>query len=499
MKKIAILLFVAALTAGSSCSDWLDVRPSEQSSAKDLFKSYQGFCDALNGTYMAMKTRSTYGEKLTFGDIEVMGAHWSVQNISLTPKNWVELDALDYAGENARTALGEIWLGLYNVIAQANMIIGAMPDNGHVIGDEATRKVIEGEALAIRAFCHFDILRIFGQMPRTATKHVSLPYAEKVSVTALPPYYAYAQFIQKVENDLLKAEGLLMYNDPLFNYTYADLENSYKVGDAFLCYRQNRFSYYAVKALQARFYLYTGQTGKAYAAARAVIDAEGADGMKLISLSGATDIANGYMTCPGEALMQLNVHDIAEYSPSVLAWPNTQAQYFQLGMASANHTNMFAGYATSNRTGLWAAGSNSFGRATNLSRKYYHDRNIAAGAATDLTKRQVVPLLRLSELYLIAVETAPTLNDANTLWTEYLASHGITATSFASADDIPAALLKLYHIELHGEGQIFFTYKRLGKTTMDWRMDSSGVTPLVVGEDAYVVPLPATEFDPANM
>jgi hypothetical protein len=499
MKKTAIILLAAALTAGGSCNDWLDVRPSEQSSAKELFTSYQGFCDALNGTYMAMKSRSIYGEKLTFGDIEVMGAHWSVRHMAASPQHWVELDDLNYSGDNAETALGEIWIGLYNTVAQANMIIGAMSANGHVITDEATRGVIEGEALAIRAFCHFDVLRIFGQMPRGAAKQVSLPYAEKVSKDDLPPYYTYAQFVQKVEDDLLRAESLLKDNDPLFRYTYAELENSYKVGDAFLSYRQNRFSYYAVKALQARFYLYTGQTGKAYAAARAVIDARGADGNKLISLSGTTDIENGHMSCPGEALMQLNVHDIATYSPSVLAWPAYQVQYFHLSMTGANHTAMFDGYAASNRAALWEGRGDSFGRNVMVLKKYYYPATASTDAVAEVTRLAVVPLLRLSELYLIAVETAPSLDEANALWTEYLASHGIAATPFGSTGEIAAALLKFYHIELHGEGQIFFTYKRLGATTMDWRMDGSGVRPLTVGEDAWVVPLPATEFDPANL
>ena len=39
-------------------------------------------------------------------------------------------------------------------------------------------------------------------------------------------------------------------------------------------YRQFRFNYYAVKALEARFFMYIGETAKAYAAAKAVIDAK---------------------------------------------------------------------------------------------------------------------------------------------------------------------------------------------------------------------------------
>lgn len=62
-------------------------------------------------------------------------------------------------------------------------------------------------------------------------------------------------------------------------------------------------------------------------------------------------------------------------------------------------------------------------------------------------------------------------------------------------------IVKEYRIEFFGEGQMFFTYKRMGTEHMLWTEKSDvegpgGGLPALATEAAYIIPLPLTEYDP---
>ncbi|MDD4638234.1 MAG: RagB/SusD family nutrient uptake outer membrane protein [Bacteroidales bacterium] len=501
MKKIIICCITLSVLA-TSCNKWLDVTPNNQSTASELFKSYSGFCDALNGCYIKLKDRSIYGERLTMTNIESMAQLWRPTSINYLPADY-ELMNFNYSGDNAKAALSTIYSSLYNVIAQANMIIKHIEENGSVFPNPATRSVIEGEAYAIRAFCHFDILRLFGQLPKNATIQVSLPYAERVSTSDLPSYYNYDQFIVKIESDFKKAESLLENNDPIFSYTFNHLNtfddlsvDDVSLDDEFMGYRQNRFNYWAVKALLARFYLYTGNGSAAYTAAKEIVNAKGVDDNPLITLSGLTDIPYGFYVCPSEALLMLNSYSLIDYTPSVLGTGSSQIRTSHYVITQSQLSTLFTGQdiASNNRyTDIWSQNTMDVSGVIYPSlRKYYHDP-ITFVDSYDLTKRQVIPLIRLSEIYLILLETTNNLIEANNLWKEYQLSHNvlITENSFSSLEELRAFIPDEYRREFYGEGQMFFTYKRLGAPSMLWRINA-------VSESDYIAPLPETEFNPNN-
>ena len=50
-------------------------------------------------------------------------------------------------------------------------------------------------------------------------------------------------------------------------------------------------------------------------------------------------------------------------------------------------------------------------------------------------------------------------------------------------------IVREYRREFFAEGQMFYTYKRLGIKNMLWKTDRE------VGEQDYVAPLPATEYN----
>lgn len=492
MKKILVLY--TWMIVATSCSDWLDVRPEEQFAAAEMFESYAGFRDMLNGCYIKLKERELYGEKLTMSDIEELAALWREPSEAAMP-GAKELHDFNYTGDNAKAIVSTIYSGLYNVIANVNMIINHVDARAGVFPDEATRAVIAGEAYAIRAFCHFDVLRLFGRAPGDNTRQVALPYAESVSIIEFPPYYSHEQFVAKIEADLARAEALLKDNDPLFTYTFAQL-NAGDAEDDFMDYRQGRFNYWATRGIRARFHLYIGEKEKAYQVARSIIQATGADGNPLISLSGSSDITAGYLGCPSECLLMLNAYDLATYATSIFATGSFAVTDLHRAISQEQLVELFEGQniASNNRyLHLWEKTSgNSMGIVYPTLKKYLTELDIySQQPVRQLTKQQVIPLLRLSELYLIVIETTADLAEANRLWADYQLAHNVLVTSdyFTSLDDIQGKIVDEYRRELIGEGQMFYIYKRRNATSMLWRSGQ------VTGEN-YIIPLPETEFNP---
>ena len=110
---------------------------------------------------------------------------------------------------------------------------------------------------------------------------------------------------------------------------------------------------------------------------------------------------------------------------------------------------------------------------------------VSATVSNLSTDYRQIPLLRLSEMYMIAIETGAN----QSLWDEYRASRGIAnATLPTDPTAVRTAILTEFRKEFYGEGQLFYMYKRLNTAKTSILFYNSS---LVVN---YVVPLPATEL-----
>ena len=148
MKRyVSILLCTMTLSTLVSC-DWFDVSPKTDVKAELLFESEAGFQSALTGLYVKMTDNQLYGKSYTLGFMERLVQHYD--NISDVNK----LGIYTYSESNsagAKNTQASMWIGSYNVIANANNLLKWLDKNGErVLPDEAMRNHMRGEALAVR-------------------------------------------------------------------------------------------------------------------------------------------------------------------------------------------------------------------------------------------------------------------------------------------------------------------------------------------------------------
>lgn len=496
------ILFIAALVVMSlsSCSDWLDVRGENIEKEEDQFSSYKGFVSALTGLYMTMGNNSIYGEQMTMTVVEALGNQWYDFDRSETNTKHL-LTLHDYENDGVKSVISSMYRRLFTTISTANVILHNTEVNGGNIPSKADRDIIKGEVLAVRAYCQFDILRLFGQLPQGGSIKVRLPYSESYDITTLPKYYDFDEYVAKLKSDITAAEALLKDTDPATEYSF-DVLNSPSnniFADNSHYYRQSQMNYWAVRALHARMLMYLGEAEAAHDIAKDIIEATLPNGRDVISLSGINDFNSGYNALPSECLFYLSKYNVNEYANNLLVGgrPNTQVSYYGYYLSEDMLTALYASLpnasASHNRyNSLWNRESkNPDGDNMPTLKKYWYDES-NANASSLVTKRQIVPMLRLSEMFLIAIEGASELADAQALYDRYMKSCQFTLYEpFTSLADAKAEVENEYRRELFAEGQAFFMYKRLGKN----KMYRNGV-PVDVEEKEYILPLPSSEYDP---
>ena len=429
----------------------MDVRPDTEQKEDDQFSTTNGFFDALVGCYMSLASSSLYGEKLTISNIESLANLWYVSSSSSRYED-ADLAKHDYTTDYCKDVVNSIYGGLYRAIVQANMIIKYADEQSEAFSNDTLRYLVQGEAYAIRALCQFDALRLFGQMPQNATQQVMLPYSYTTSIKEMPAYYGFDEYVALLKDDLNKAEELLAISDPVLDYTFEELEGNVNLEDNHLYYRQSRLNYWAVKALQARMHLYLGENEDAYRIAKEIIDAKDPDGAPVIELSGASDLAAGYNALPHECLFYVSQTGLHTAAISLLIGGEQGIAFTDshLGITEDMYDELYQDIPIGwqyNRYSLWGTTQSSGRTMYRTLKKYWWDDSQSDGGTIDQLTHSLIPILRLSEMYLIAIECAPSLAEANALYAVYMEDRGIVSTilnSLTSMNEVREFILNEY-------------------------------------------------------
>ncbi|MBP6979383.1 MAG: RagB/SusD family nutrient uptake outer membrane protein [Lentimicrobiaceae bacterium] len=199
MKKITHILIAGALILGS-CNDLLDIEPTDAISDADAIKDKTGVNRAVTGAYNALQQTGSYGRYLVIvEDLAADNLKWSG-----TTQSYGQIDDNQIPAEN--TIIDGIWASVYDCINRVNNVIYRIPDIDDLTPSE--RDSFEGEALFLRALCHFNLVSLFGAVPLKTLPTLDL---STINQARDPVDEVYAQVI----DDLLQAELKLPQNNTL--------------------------------------------------------------------------------------------------------------------------------------------------------------------------------------------------------------------------------------------------------------------------------------------
>lgn len=473
MKKFAYLGMIAVMVLASSCESWLTIRPKNEIEKDKLYETEEGFWQALNGVYSLLG--ENYGVRTTSWSTwsaECLIGLWRVTTNSVEDK--LQEHAYKYGSVDAK--LGDVFLRFYKLVAHCNTIL-AYIDNVDFL-PERSYNIIKGEALAMRAFIHFDLIRIWGPMPEKVDEgYTYLPYVTEVGKQAMT-YYTYERYMELLQADLLLAESLLGESEPLLKYSCDELNTSSLIDEydrLEFYYRQHHMNYYGVCALKARVALWMGDKETAAKYAGIVRDAKNTDGQAKFRLGTTADID---MVNTKENTNSLGMEHIAGHYVS--QW--NHMQYY--GSSSDNGLYFEASKVINS---LFSDG-NDF-RANKWVKETSDDPRYATITKYMCDNDLWVPLIRLSEVYLILMESLP-LDQANVIYEEFCQAKGCAYTPMTESSRQSQILMEYYR-EFLGEGQIFYANKRMGIKKMLWIKEN-------MTEGQYTLPLPSRESDLLN-
>ncbi len=472
---------VAVCTALLSCSDWLEVKPYDRISEDELKETEEGYQKMLNGIYIDLNDDALYGKSLSVEMIEVMGGAYAIGTDNSVWGDYKDLSSYEYGTDTWRTRLSATWNKAYALILNCNKILETIDgDQGKFSG--SNYYVVKGEALALRAMLHFDMLRLFGPVYSKDSAKISIPYYTRYtnSPEALLPA---GEVAGKVKRDLEDARALLA-NDPI--KTDGTMMNGAQDGSSsFLSYRALRLNYYAVEALLARVCLYTGDRTGAFRYASDVIRTADNGIFPFVDKS----LVTGAPTDPdrifsSEVLFALtntrrgnlykNYYDPTRLPNFVFRMDNSLLEQRIYGGAATT-----GGYQDDYRyRANWVAtGSN----------KYFYKYSDMANAGS--VKNTMVPMLRLGEAFLIAAESQGGDLAQGVAYVNALRRN----RGVASLPTLTPDLLKYEYIrELYGEGQLFYLYKRLNCDVIASATSSKNPK---ASDKVFVVPLPDSETE----
>lgn len=455
LKSIYKVMGCAILAASlSSCvNDWLDVAPSDGTDADAALTSSSDLAAARTGMYKALKGNSSlvdyYGMQFfVYGDVHA-GDDYQYNNIggSNRASFYYDMNYQTASEFTSSTSSSNVaWKSPYIVIGRANRIIAAA--EGGALSDAAEAKATidqyAAEAKVLRALAHFDLVRIYGK-PYTEDQGASLGVPLVTGVlesNAKPARSTVAEVYTQVVKDLTEAISS--------NALATETEPGY-------------VSVWGAKAILSRVYLNMGDYANALSVAEDIIKYPGAALWTRDQYFKAWDAST-----PNESefLFRLNVAGSTDNNDLNGIGNLQQREGYKEMVATKKFVDMLTSDPKDVRNDMFLPATAAKEVATYGTNKVY--LNKLRGQGGNLRNVTIVPIIRLSEVYLTAAECAFRKND-KTKAVEYLndlvKNRTTTEASLATVDNITLERILIERRkELIGEGQRYFDALRNNET-----------------------------------
>lgn len=444
---------ILAASLSSCVNDWLDVAPSDGTDADAALTSSSDLDAARTGMYKALKGNGSlvdyYGQQFfVYGDVHA-GDDYQYNNLggSNRASFYYDMNYQTASEFTSSTSSSNVaWKSPYIVIGRANRIIAAA--EGGALSDAAEAKATidqyAAEAKVLRALAHFDLVRIYGK-PYTEDQGASLGVplvTEVLESNAKPARSTVAEVYTQVVKDLTEA----ISSNALATET-----------------KPGYVSVWGAKAILSRVYLNMGDYANALSVAEDIIKNSGAALWTRDQYFKAWDAST-----PNESefLFRLNVAGSTDNNDLNGIGNLQQRDGYKEMVATKKFVDMLTSDPKDVRNDMFLPAKAEKEVVVYGTNKVF--LNKLRGQGGNLRNVTIVPIIRLSEVYLTAAECAFRNND-KTKAVEYLndlvKNRTTTVASLATVDNITLdRILIERRKELIGEGQRYFDALRNNET-----------------------------------
>lgn len=466
--KYRMLAVVSVLLCIWSCNSFLDVDPKGTVKQAKQFEDIQGYRDAMYGIYASMAQTDLYGKNLSYGFTDQL-AQLFYDNYGTDPAI-VAANYFKYKDQNLVGTIDGIWTQAYQAISYVNNVIVNIEKEN--LSKDSDYTLIKGEAYALRAFLHFDIMRLYCDVQPGGE---GIPYAFTFDLMN-KQVYSLKECFDHVLKDLTTAQQILV-NDRTLSDNYAN--------SAYGRNRRTHCNQYAVWALKARVFHYQGELDSAAFYAAKVLKvpelslttSDRFEEVKRYSRENPELIWGLYTTQLYSSYYAMFLEQNLG-SGNVLWVQKNVRDFYEIGSAAADAKDKrFAAYFAQDQEEYY---------------EYVFKRLLAKDEKSYLFSG--LCLLRLPEMYYILAESVYAEDPGKALYylNEVRRSRGLAdlpLSSIGQPEDFRKVLIKEKCKEFWGEGQIFYTYKRDQVSFRDAR-DENDIQPSV---EIFVLPWPKSE------
>jgi hypothetical protein len=437
---------VLACCLATSCLGELDVKPTESIDQTVVFQNIDDLNAAVLGVYAGLGTTSITVNSL-MADESMLPVENNT-NKGVQMYNWKQDPVI--------ADVGLAWQNFYMVIDRANRILDQIDGVYVTQQQEATRNQLKGELLAMRAYCHFELLKHYAVDYDPASGGVPVMTA---SMAGQPARVPVSKVFEQIDKDLTDARALIPGG-------YNTITHITPLG---------------VAAMQARSALWQQRWDDAITHATTVIDA--------VPLATAAQFPDIWQDKNNAEVIWKLRREAQDARLGDFYREGTKVMYapaFKL-MNSMDAVNdvRFDAYFRNLAPGRWTV-------------------NKYTGGQPALANLVDVKLIRVAEMYLIRAEAyaasgitglLPGTADVNALRAKRIGNH--VPAVFAATADLDAAVMQERYKELAFEGHRYFDLRRK-KAAIARAAEDVVQAPAAVNstpaDKSYYMPIPLREL-----
>ena len=494
MKSSYIKIFLLAIGFGitiSACKKVLEPELTYAIEASRL-RTALDFERVLNGAYARMRESGYYN----FGYVN--GGDVGTDNLIETQASLGNNRLIaQWTFNPGSLGVSRVWNTPYVVINQANAVLENVDNLVETAPGQKNR--IKGQALAIRALAHFDLMRFFAASYDRNSDALGIAIKLKSEAT-FPPRNTVRECYDQIYKDMEEAETLLADVDALIN------QGS----------RKSKLDINGVRALRARVSLYAKQWADAREYANKVINesninlssilvgATPTPGITAGALGSTTTFQSVWFNDLNSSVETIFAvaFNVGQGSPGF--FPNDGVNAFTV---SSDWLSLFTGTPTNDvRYNVAYNPGASPAAATYLK---FSGRFAGAVTPPNLVPRDGnvdVKVFRIAEMYLIRAEAAFNLGDEASARGDIRTLRANRISGYSAGADAIGDILDAIQVErrkeLIGEGHRWFDARRYGVSFDRGAAPGDGDCPstapdcqLPAGNFRFVFPIPLTEIN----